>query len=401
MVNIMTVNFSNDVSFQDIKDGKIAIQTRDWMGRPVFEIVERSPIVRKISSIFTKSKLFSGDELLTLVKQVAKTPSPAASPKDIQPFESFSKRLMAIEAKRHWVRAADKIRSLTNGKKLINKVGFTGVTLTPPYWQEMLLPEHPSQIGYESAFEEWKDDQSTKLPFEEWIKERGLSFPSVRYFQENDRTEFAVAMKEGKLMRQNGEPLFTAEDEFIFVIGPDQVMYAYEKKVGNQHHSSAFSGEAIISGGTIKTDAEGKIIELSNMSGHYKPNRQNLLDTLQILKQRDVDLSGVKLFEMNGEDGIDFYYSSAERFFNLKGICEKDGYLSFSFEKNEAGECIGLKNTDHHLSRRDIKEGLGECIKKINISDLSQVKFTNCTWTGSSGGIIEESHESVAHFLNQ
>jgi hypothetical protein len=64
-------------------------------------------------------------------------------------------------------------------------------------------------------------------------------------------------------------------------------------------HSTFFSGTPTIGAGEMKIK-NGKLIELTDYSGHYRPDLKNITETLKYLKQLGVDISATKVI-LRGE----------------------------------------------------------------------------------------------------
>jgi hypothetical protein len=59
-------------------------------------------------------------------------------------------------------------------------------------------------------------------------------------------------------------------------------------------HSSFFSGRSVLGAGEMKI-ANGKLVELTDYSGHYRPSLKNVAETLKYLQQHGVDISATKV----------------------------------------------------------------------------------------------------------
>ena len=63
---------------------------------------------------------------------------------------------------------------------------------------------------------------------------------------------------------------------------------------GSFHHSSFFAGEPITAGGNI-VFSEGKIVSISNESGHYHPSKESVDLFVSILKSENTILNGTQI----------------------------------------------------------------------------------------------------------
>jgi len=69
--------------------------------------------------------------------------------------------------------------------------------------------------------------------------------------------------------------------------------------LGQFNHSSFCAGREIITAGTICFDDQGQLLYITNLSGHYKPNRPQLGWYLRMLSDEAVDLQNVCVGVMN------------------------------------------------------------------------------------------------------
>lgn len=86
-----------------------------------------------------------------------------------------------------------------------------------------------------------------------------------------------------------------------FVIDKNKVL-----KIGLSHE---FLGEnqEVYSAGTLVVNSYGYIVEITNTSGHYKPNLENLLYTYDLL-ENFLNLSFSKIKAVNNTFNTDFFY---------------------------------------------------------------------------------------------
>ncbi len=79
----------------------------------------------------------------------------------------------------------------------------------------------------------------------------------------------------------------------IFVLSPEPRLYAGEQVEGQFHHSSFLSGAPVLAAGEIKA-RNGELLEVSNSSGHYKPDMFRHYNMLLFLDQAGVNLRRVQ-----------------------------------------------------------------------------------------------------------
>lgn len=97
-----------------------------------------------------------------------------------------------------------------------------------------------------------------------------------------------------------------AMDEWGNIFTADDQLQANKNGYAMFNHSSFTSGDNVIGAGMIKIDSAGKVIQIDNSSGHYKPTKPQLQAVVTML-QTDyaVDLSKatIALFEPNPQPG--------------------------------------------------------------------------------------------------
>lgn len=164
----------------------------------------------------------------------------------------------------------------------------------------------------EQKFQQWKEQYEesmhkrwenvhTSLSFEEWKSQQvfhpAASCRPIVRLNEGQRQAYCTECNDGVLFR-NGNLLSTegetagtdAEDWMIFVIGPDQKLYCGSHVPDVFYHSSFFKAQAVMAAGKIKTDKNGKIIAISNQSGHYRPSDKQSRMMLQWFEEHGVKL---------------------------------------------------------------------------------------------------------------
>lgn len=122
----------------------------------------------------------------------------------------------------------------------------------------------------------------------------------VKYLDENERKEYEVTP--GGSLKQHDEA-FTTKDMTstfsgpgagIFVMSPNGEFYSASHKPALFHHSSFLGGLPTAGAGDWKVK-DGSLKEITNKSGHYKPDAISVQQTLQELQDSGVPLGGVDL----------------------------------------------------------------------------------------------------------
>lgn len=158
------------------------------------------------------------------------------------------------------------------------------------------------------------------------------------------RTEYAaleaawrleVAIEDGRLTdAATGRPVATAGgyaglagwdtgrclDRWLYVLDVDGRLYAgdatglspdarawVERRSGLEeirvwHHSSFVAGRPVLCAGDLATDESGRLVRVTNWSGHYRPDAAALAAALRALRDQGVPLEGV-LAEVVGPGG--------------------------------------------------------------------------------------------------
>lgn len=161
----------------------------------------------------------------------------------------------------------------------------------------LLIPMNPQYRGEDQGL--YKDP----LTGQPW---------KVKYFRGTERQRFELRLKDGFFLDSQGRKFETEFDsensEFkqgLLVIDKDFRFYLlpFESR-GEYHHSSLSRGEDVIFAGTASF-VGGTLREISNMSGHYKPDGRQTLKVLTRLKDlgarlEQTHLTGQAAMELTG-----------------------------------------------------------------------------------------------------
>lgn len=82
---------------------------------------------------------------------------------------------------------------------------------------------------------------------------------------------------------------FSGPGKAIYVMSPAGNLHVSSHSVGHRHHSSLLAGNPVACAGEIEVK-RGRIVWLSNKSGHYLPGREHLLQVLAMLQKKGVPL---------------------------------------------------------------------------------------------------------------
>ena len=218
-------------------------------------------------------------------------------------FQIFSRGVLGTDTKQSKLHhSLHKAMQLGQG---LGKKGSFLKTLDETYWQEALLPKHPSGAETHEMQKQWATSD-TPFSFEAWfMKQDPRHHPSsVKYFDDKTRRKYFTTFEEGRLLDSKHKPLDTStlgsekpDRSAIYAIFPDLEMYVGPYQLNRIHHSSFNAGKPVVGAGEIKTNPEGTITQISAHSGRYKPCAKQLLNTLQYFERMGADLTQVTLTE--------------------------------------------------------------------------------------------------------
>ena len=205
--------------------------------------------------------------------------------------------------------------------------GPVGKTLEESYWIEKILPNHLGKGAWSAAFSEWKQEKTrTKLniadwltyvfapeceddPFGKYIANRAQKLghriqagKGVKYCDERERKSYQIKIDAGKVTDAGDETYDTTDESTvfsgkgwaIFVMAPDDTLYANSHVADEFHHSSFLAGAPIKCGGEIKIE-QGIIKEVTPKTGHYKAGALELKEFLLFCRQQGVVLRNVRV----------------------------------------------------------------------------------------------------------
>jgi len=388
-------------------------------------VLEKKSALTKLSFLFAKKgEYVSPEDLESLMKASAgkgnKKYEQVISNKQIladkdimslidnEDFEQFARLSTNIPQtpKQKFLRAVESAKVIGKGLKKMEQQPLPGKILSESYWLEAVTKEKYYGGELHQFFEAWEKSDSP-LNFQDWLKKENPSgFSYTAWEQKNpqnvetlshitylktpeERKKYEVSFEDG-IAKRNGEIFDTAEESTaksgqgiaIFVMDPDGKIYAGSHVTGEFHHSSFLGGGAVSGAGEIKTNLLGQVTSITNKSGHYKPGKDQILNTLTVLHDNQVDLSDVNL-TIQSPTGIELY--NAQEYFTTAGNCKPSGIGWFQFERDERDNISGLilSKEGAGYSKREILKNLQESITSLKLPDgtpLSLIrKFGNVT----------------------
>jgi hypothetical protein len=238
-------------------------------------------------------------------------------------IKKLARNILGLEKPEHQVqrnkvfsafqRAVKRAKKIGKGLVKIQKTGYRGKTLGEHYWR--------SEIS--------------------------ASTDGVTMLSEKERESFCLNCEDGIFTRK-GAPYSTdhhyschsGKGYAIFVVGPNKQMYCHDHLTHSDegklfYHSSFLSDGAIFCAGEIKIDEHGKLVALSNKSGHYQPGDPENLFLLRYLEERGIDLTTVEFSFVGGSSKV-----RASDYYDILKIFVKEN--SSSLEKNVALRLMSL-----------------------------------------------------------
>ena len=125
---------------------------------------------------------------------------------------------------------------------------------------------------------------------------------AVRYLDEAAREPYRAHGWAGRLVDGQGQPLNPGgapgpegAGVAVFVVDAAGNLYvAFEQAKGAVHHSSLLAGAPVATAGEM-TLFDGRLVKLSNLSGHYRPPPRTLRVVVERLRALGVDLSAMEV----------------------------------------------------------------------------------------------------------
>jgi hypothetical protein len=204
------------------------------------------------------------------------------------------------------------------------------VSLAGPQPHGKDLTEFPLQPQYVGenvpGFEHWSSRKDQPLtPGQNYAGGADLIEPPVEYFSPRKQELSRLYVNEGVFstpqnLVNEGDGLLKAgsgggsnKDQWNFVVTPDGVLRVAVPDVGVSHHSSLAAGDPVLAAGSLTFDAEGKLVGVSNESGHFRPTVKSLQQFVDALRNQGVDFTGVKVEGLGFRTNEDGSFGSLDR----------------------------------------------------------------------------------------
>lgn len=156
------------------------------------------------------------------------------------------------------------------------------------YWLEIIDPAHRRLDTYFELWSNKKTHNPNLPPFFLWLEEQNVSryIMHIVFLTDVELNAAKAKFENGLLYIKNSSGsefmlvnTLQEEDEWIFIIDKHNEIYI-SKAAMNLRHPSLSHGKPIIGAGTIQVN-NGIITKLSLESGHYLPQREHYIQTLQ------------------------------------------------------------------------------------------------------------------------
>ncbi len=203
------------------------------------------------------------------------------------------------------------------------------------YWLEAYGDDHIMGVELKQPFERWLElPEGEDRSFWNWLKTQ----PEYADLKQDRSVAYldSVARKSYEV-RIAGQRLFVSSDGYslpydtrgydsalinsknsglaIYVVSPDQKLYAGESVFGKFHHSSFLGGAPVLAAGELRCE-DGRLVRITDQSGHYRPSRRYAFNFLLFLRRNRVDLHGIES-RINGytDDAHNHYKRLWEEFY--------------------------------------------------------------------------------------
>ncbi|MBI2792980.1 MAG: hypothetical protein HYX61_13625 [Gammaproteobacteria bacterium] len=216
-----------------------------------------------------------------------------------------------------------------------------------------------------------KETISLKVPFHNELKAESIH--QNHYLDSAQRAAYKVTIKDGLFYNADGRLL---EGPLVYVLFPDYRLYAASvyAKLNHSHISSGLD----LKGAGIMYFERGRLITVSNDSGHYKPTRSEMQDALKWFSDQnlhkpfifedhsdqhcDQELNGIKYSHVHIDPAVDHVA--------LTPIGTQDLIASLSALKQEAISSIAED------SDSEFENFIQQLSEKCNFSDDDSVYFS-------------------------
>jgi len=216
-------------------------------------------------------------------------------------------------AKSRWKMVSDLVDANpkpVNEKKVATKPANRKI-LGPQYWKEfrfkgnMHIHEWIKMTGELNdlvCFSEMKNEASYMRGTIFYQDQSKIKNIALHYSKEG------LKDSKGQLISSSGNYVFNSKGELFYIpiLGYGLIIQNEQGEAVVLHHSSLVAGKPVSCAGTISI-SNGKIEEITNTSGHYKPSEKDFSKMLRKLVKTGVDLSETMIVVCTGRDADKAY----------------------------------------------------------------------------------------------
>ncbi|KAL6657026.1 hypothetical protein ACP70R_004806 [Stipagrostis hirtigluma subsp. patula] len=206
-----------------------------------------------------------------------------------------------------WARARTRAAKVGKGLSKDEKAQ----KLALQHWLEAIDPRHRYGHNLHYYYDCWLQCES-KEPFFYWLdvgegKEINLDrcprskllSQCIKYLGPKEREDYEVIIEDGKFMYKNSRQILDTsggprDAKWIFVLSTSKNLYVGQKNKGTFQHSSFLAGGATSAAGRLVVE-DGILKAIWPHSGHYRPTEENFQEFQSFLKDKNVDLTDVKM----------------------------------------------------------------------------------------------------------
>lgn len=163
----------------------------------------------------------------------------------------------------------------------------------------LLLPIQPQYVGENVAgFDFWLQRGASE----------GRQLDPIRYLNANQRDDRRMVIDKGQLVFEDQSRSMPQNGKLLFVVDTKGQIVADRGETGVLHHSSLADGKPVLFAGEMTFDAKGKLIAISNSSGHYRPSEADFATFVGNLKRAGFDFGSVAAVPVvgirTGDNGV-------------------------------------------------------------------------------------------------
>jgi hypothetical protein len=162
-----------------------------------------------------------------------------------------------------------------------------------------LLPIQPQYVGENVA------------GFDFWLQRgapEGRQLDPIRYLNAAQRDDRRMVIDKGRLVFEDQSRSTPQNGKLLFVVDAKGQIVADRGETGVLHHSSLADGKPVLFAGEMAFDAKGKLIAISNSSGHYRPSEADFANFVGNLKRAGFDFGSVAAVPVvgirTGDNGV-------------------------------------------------------------------------------------------------